>query len=149
MDRPAQSLYQLNAGRVFWDPYKHIRVNNVHPYYKWSGHATCVNFEVPQNPVRHVQSEINVEVRSIRRTALFQKQVHDAGTARRRDVSLRIHWSQTSRNRHKHRSVGLDVRSFNLSTTQLVHFNIQFIIGVGLTFMNLFLFLLRFIHYRS
>ena len=34
MDRPAQSLCQLNEGRVFWDPYKHLRVDGTHPHYK-------------------------------------------------------------------------------------------------------------------
>ena len=32
MDWPAQSLYQLNEGRVLWDPYNHLRVNGMHPF---------------------------------------------------------------------------------------------------------------------
>ena len=55
MDKPAQSLYQLNHGRVFWDPYKHLRVNGTPPHYKYLWHATCVNPDLPPNPVSHVQ----------------------------------------------------------------------------------------------
>ena len=55
MDKPAQSLYQLNHGRVFWDPYKHLRVNGTSPHYKYLWHAICVNPDVPPNPVSHVQ----------------------------------------------------------------------------------------------
>ena len=55
MDRPAQSLYQLNEGRVFWDPYKHLRVNGMHPHYRWPCHESVINRAVPPNPIRHVQ----------------------------------------------------------------------------------------------
>ena len=33
MDQPAQSLYQLNEGCIYWDPYKQLRVNGMHPHY--------------------------------------------------------------------------------------------------------------------
>ena len=55
INKPAQSLYQLNHGKVFWDPYKHLRVNGTSPHYKYPWHATCVNLDVPPNPVSHVQ----------------------------------------------------------------------------------------------
>ena len=55
MDRPAQSLYQLNEGRVFWDPYKHLRVNGMHPYYRWPCLEQVIDRKVPPNPIRHVQ----------------------------------------------------------------------------------------------
>ena len=55
MNRPAQSLYQLNEGKVFWDPYKHLRVNGVHPHYKFASHERCIDRKVPPNPIRHVQ----------------------------------------------------------------------------------------------
>ena len=55
MNRPAQSLYQLNEGKVFWDPYKHLRVNGVHPHYRFASHERCINRDVPPNPIRHVQ----------------------------------------------------------------------------------------------
>ena len=55
MDQPAQSLYQLNEGRVYWDPYKHLRVNGLHPHYSWPGHEAVTNREIPPNPIRHVK----------------------------------------------------------------------------------------------
>ena len=55
VDRPAQSLYQLNEGKVFWDPFKHQRVRGIHPYYKWPVHERCVDRKVPPNPIRHVK----------------------------------------------------------------------------------------------
>ena len=55
MDRPAQSLYQLNEGKVFWDPYKHLRVNGTHPYYKWPCHEGCIDRKIPPNPIHHVK----------------------------------------------------------------------------------------------
>ena len=55
MDQPAQSLYQLNEGRVYWDPYKHLRVNGAHPHYSWPGHEAVINRESPPNPIRHVK----------------------------------------------------------------------------------------------
>ena len=56
VDRPAQSLYQLNEGRVFWDPFKHLRVNGNHPYYKWPAHENCIDRSVLPDPIRHVKS---------------------------------------------------------------------------------------------
>ena len=53
MDQPAQSLYQLNSGKVFWDPYNHLRTNGAHPYYKWPCHEQCINRRTPLNPIRH------------------------------------------------------------------------------------------------
>ena len=55
VDRPAQSLYQLNEGKVFWDPFKHLRVCGVHPYYKWPAHESLVDRSLPPNPIRHVK----------------------------------------------------------------------------------------------
>ena len=55
MDQPAQSLYQLNEGRVYWDPYKHLRVNGMHPHYSLPGHDATINREIPPNPIRHVK----------------------------------------------------------------------------------------------
>ena len=55
MDQPAQSLYQLNEWRVYWDPYKHLRVNGMHPHYSWPGHEAVIKREVPPNPIRHVK----------------------------------------------------------------------------------------------
>ena len=55
MDRPAQSLYQLNEGKVFWDSYKHLRVNGMHPYNKWPCHKGCIDRKIPPNPIRHVK----------------------------------------------------------------------------------------------
>ena len=55
MDRPAQSLYQLNEGKVFWDPFKHLRVREVHPYYKWPVHESLIDRSLPPNPIRHVK----------------------------------------------------------------------------------------------
>ena len=55
MDRPAQSLLQLNEGCVFWDPYKHLRVNGTHPYYRWPGHEQIIDRSIPPNPVQHVK----------------------------------------------------------------------------------------------
>ena len=55
INRPAQSLYQLNEGKVFWDPYKHLRVNGSYPYYKFSSHERCIDREIPPNLVRFVQ----------------------------------------------------------------------------------------------
>ena len=55
VDRPAQSLYQLNEGKVFWDPFKHLRVNGVHPYYRWPIHENCIQRQIPPNPIRHVK----------------------------------------------------------------------------------------------
>ena len=56
VDRPAQSLYQLNEGKVFWDPFKHASVNGTHPYYKWPLHENCIDRSVPPNPIRHVKN---------------------------------------------------------------------------------------------
>ena len=58
MDQPAQSLYQLNEGRVYWDPYKHLRVNGVHPHYSWPGHEAVINREIPPNPIRLVKRHL-------------------------------------------------------------------------------------------
>ena len=58
MDRPAQSLFQLNEGCVFWDPYKHLRVNGAHPYYRWPGHEQMINRNIPPNPIRHVKRPV-------------------------------------------------------------------------------------------
>ena len=58
MDRPSQSVYQLTEGRVFWDPYKHLRVNGMHPYYRWPCHEQVINREIPPNPIRHVQGPL-------------------------------------------------------------------------------------------
>ena len=55
MDRPAQSLYQLNEGKGFWDPFKHLRVNGLHPYYRWPIHENCIQRQIPPNPIRHVK----------------------------------------------------------------------------------------------
>ena len=55
VDRPAQSLYQLNEGKVFWDPFKHLRVNGTHPHYKWPVHENCIQRSIPPNPIRHVK----------------------------------------------------------------------------------------------
>ena len=55
MDQPAQSLYQLNEGRVYWDPYKHLRTNGMHPHYSWPGHEAVTKQELPPNPIRHVK----------------------------------------------------------------------------------------------
>ena len=55
MDRPAKSLYQLNDGRVFWVPYKQLRVNGVHPIYRWLCHRQCIDQNTPPNPIRHVK----------------------------------------------------------------------------------------------
>ena len=55
VDRPAQSLYQLNEGKVFWDPFKQIRVNGVHPYYRWPTHDNCIQRQITPNPIRHVK----------------------------------------------------------------------------------------------
>ena len=55
MDRPAQSLYQLNEGRVFWDPYKLLRVNGMHPHYRWPCHEQIINRGIPPNSIRHVK----------------------------------------------------------------------------------------------
>ena len=55
MDQPAQSLYQLNEGRVYWDPYKHLRTNGMHPHYSWPGHEAVIIREIPPNPIRHVK----------------------------------------------------------------------------------------------
>ena len=55
VDCPAQSLYQLNEGKVFCDPFKHLQVNGVHPYQRWSSHENCVQWQVPPNPIRHVK----------------------------------------------------------------------------------------------
>ena len=55
VDRPAQSLYQLNGGKGFWDPFKHLRVNGSHPYYRWPIHENCIQREIPPNPIRHVK----------------------------------------------------------------------------------------------
>ena len=55
MNRLAQSLYQLNAGRVFWDPNKHLRVNGVQPFYKFMYHARCIDSKVPPNQICHVK----------------------------------------------------------------------------------------------
>ena len=55
VDRPAQSLYQLNEGKVFWDPFKHLRVSGTHPYYKWPAHENCIDRSVPPNPIHHVK----------------------------------------------------------------------------------------------
>ena len=55
MDRPAQSLYQLNEGKVFWDPYKHLRVNGMHPVYRWPAHLQCIEQSKPPNSIRHVK----------------------------------------------------------------------------------------------
>ena len=40
---------------MFWDPYKHLRVNGMPPHYKYLWHATCVSSDNPPNPARHVQ----------------------------------------------------------------------------------------------
>ena len=55
VDRPAQSLYQLNEGKGFWDPFKHLRVNGLHPYYRWPIHENCIQRQIPPNPIRHVK----------------------------------------------------------------------------------------------
>ena len=55
MNRPAWSLYQLNEGKIFLDPYKHLRVNGIHPYYKFASHENCIDRKVPPYPIRHVQ----------------------------------------------------------------------------------------------
>ena len=36
MEMPAMSAYQLNEGKVIWDPYKHLRNKGEHPYYCWT-----------------------------------------------------------------------------------------------------------------
>ena len=58
MDRPAQSLYQVIEVKVFWDPYKHLRVNGIHPYYNWPCHEACIKRKTPPNPIRHVKRPI-------------------------------------------------------------------------------------------
>ena len=58
MDRPAQSLYQLDEGKVFWDPYKQLRVNGIHLYYEWVGHENCIDRKVQPNPIRHVKRPV-------------------------------------------------------------------------------------------
>ena len=55
LDLPSQSAYQLNEGKVFWDPYKHLRNKGEHPYYRWYGHENGVDKKKPPNPITHVQ----------------------------------------------------------------------------------------------
>ena len=52
---PAQSVYQLNEGKVFWDPHKFMRNKGEHPYYRWYGHENAVDKKRPPNPITHVQ----------------------------------------------------------------------------------------------
>ena len=40
---------------MFWDHYKHLRVNGIHPHYKFASHERCIDRKVPPNPIRHVQ----------------------------------------------------------------------------------------------
>ena len=58
MNRPVQSLYQLNEGKVFWDPYKHLRVNGIHTLYKFASNERCIDRKVPPNPNRHLQRPV-------------------------------------------------------------------------------------------
>ena len=58
MDVPAMSVYQLNEGKVFWDPYKHRRNKGQQPYYSWYGYDNAVNNKLPPNPIVHVQRPI-------------------------------------------------------------------------------------------
>ena len=52
------SFFQLNEGKVFWDPYKHKRNKSEQPYYRWYVHANAVNNKLPPNPMVHVQRPI-------------------------------------------------------------------------------------------
>ena len=55
LEVPAESVYQLNEGKVFWDSFKYLRNRGEHPYYRWYGHENAVNKNSPPNPVTHVQ----------------------------------------------------------------------------------------------
>ena len=52
------SVYQLNDGKVFWDPYKHRRNQGEQPYYRWQGYRGIVNSDYPSVPAVHVQRPI-------------------------------------------------------------------------------------------
>ena len=54
LDLPAQSVYQLNEGKVFWDPFKYLRNKGEHPYYRWVGHENAVDKRRLPNPITHV-----------------------------------------------------------------------------------------------
>ena len=58
LDKPAMSVYQLNDGKVFWDPYKHRRNQGEQPYYRWQGYRGIVNSDYPSVPAVHVQRPI-------------------------------------------------------------------------------------------
>ena len=55
LDLPAQSVYQLNEGKVFWDSYKFLINKGEHPNYRWFGHENAVDKKRPPNPITHVQ----------------------------------------------------------------------------------------------
>ena len=39
----------------FWDPFKHLRVNGVHPHYKCPVHESCIDRSILPSPIRHVK----------------------------------------------------------------------------------------------
>ena len=51
-------FYQFNEGKVFWDPYKHLRVSGIHPHCKLASHERCIDRKDIPNPIRHVQRPV-------------------------------------------------------------------------------------------
>ena len=54
VDKPAQSAYQLNDGRVFWDPSKHRRNKGYHPYYRNREYTLLIDKDTPLSPVTYI-----------------------------------------------------------------------------------------------
>ena len=55
LDLSAQSVYQLNEGKVFCDPFKYLRNKGEHPYYRWFGHTNAVDKKRPPNSITQMQ----------------------------------------------------------------------------------------------